>query len=83
MISILQDNLVNVLGHIPSLGYRNYETADKSSNFPFLGYFGWGQGWHNNHHKFPDRFNFGIKWWEFDPCRLFKPILELGNIRKE
>jgi stearoyl-CoA desaturase (delta-9 desaturase) len=79
MISILQDNLVNVLGHSPKLGYRNFETKDFSSNFLPLGYFGWGQGWHNNHHQYPDRFNFGIKWWEFDPCRIFIPFLKFGS----
>jgi sn-1 stearoyl-lipid 9-desaturase len=79
MISILQDNLVNVLGHSPKLGYRNYRTHDISSNFPLLGYFGWGQGWHNNHHKFPNRFDFGIKWWEFDPCVIFIPLLKIGS----
>lgn len=79
MISILQDNLVNVLGHVPKLGYRNFETDDISSNFIPLGYLGWGQGWHNNHHKYPSKFNFGIKWWEFDPCRIFTPLLRLGS----
>lgn len=81
MISILQDNLVNVFGHSPSLGYRNFETDDISSNFFFLGYFGWGQGWHNNHHKYPGNFDFGIKWWEYDPCRLFKPLLKFGSFK--
>lgn len=83
LISIVQDNLVNVLGHSPKLGYRNFNTNDLSSNFLFLGYFGWGQGWHNNHHKYPDRFNFGIKWWEFDPCRLFIPLLLLGGKQRK
>jgi stearoyl-CoA desaturase (delta-9 desaturase) len=78
-IAILQDNLTNVLGHAPKLGYRNYELNDISSNFPLLGYFGWGQGWHNNHHKFPGRFNFGVKWWEFDPCVIFIPLMKLGR----
>jgi len=82
MISILQDNLVNVLGHSPKLGYRNFDISDISSNFPFLGYFGWGQGWHNNHHKYPNRFNFGVKWWEFDPCVIFIPLLNLGSYSK-
>jgi len=79
MISILQDNLVNVLGHLPKLGYRNFDTRDSSSNFPLLGYFGWGQGWHNNHHQLPDRFNFGVKWWEIDPCIIFIPLLKIGS----
>jgi len=81
MISILQDNLVNVLGHYPKLGYRNFDTPDISSNFPLLGYLGWGQGWHNNHHKYPNWFNFGVKWWEYDPCRLFIPLLKLGSYK--
>jgi stearoyl-CoA desaturase (delta-9 desaturase) len=78
-ISILQDNLVNVMGHMPKLGYRNFDTRDRSSNFPPLGYLAWGQGWHNNHHQYPGRFNFGIKWWELDLCRIFIPLLELGS----
>lgn len=82
MISILQDNLVNVFGHAPSVGYRNYELNDISSNFPPLGYLGWGQGWHNNHHKFPGRYNFGIKWWEYDPCRIFIPLLKFGSFKE-
>lgn len=79
MISVLQDNLVNVFGHLPKLGYRNFETKDQSSNFIPLGYFGWGQGWHNNHHQEPGNFDFGVKWWEFDPCRIFIPLLESGS----
>jgi len=82
MISILQDNLVNVLGHSPKFGYRNFDTPDISSNFPPLGYLGWGQGWHNNHHQYPNRFNFGVKWWEYDPCRLFIPLLKFGSHHK-
>jgi fatty-acid desaturase len=78
-ISILQDNLVNVLGHCPKLGYRNFDTDDRSSNFAPLGYLGWGQGWHNNHHYYPQRFNFGVKWWELDLCIIFLPLIKLGS----
>jgi len=81
-ISIIQDNLVNVLGHCPRLGYRNFDTDDISSNFYLLGYLGWGQGWHNNHHKYPARFDFGVKWWEWDPCKIFLPLLKFGSISK-
>lgn len=79
MISMLQDFSVNVFGHWPALGYRNFDTNDISSNFPPLGYLGWGQGWHNNHHRYPSKFDFGIKWWEYDPCRIFIPLLKLGS----
>jgi stearoyl-CoA desaturase (delta-9 desaturase) len=80
-LSLLQDNLVNVLCHTRGLGYRNYETPapDASNNFWPLGYFGWGQGWHNNHHADVGAFSFRKKWWEFDPCVLWLPLLKLGS----
>lgn len=77
-LSLVQDNLVNVMCHT-KLGYRNFETKDKSTNIWLLGYFGWGQGWHNNHHADPAAFDFGKKWWEWDPCVVFKPLLKFGS----
>jgi stearoyl-CoA desaturase (delta-9 desaturase) len=79
-LSLLQDNLVNVFGHIKSvMGYRNFNTDDNSHNNIILGYLGWGQGWHNNHHYNPKSFDFGSgisgKWWEFDPCKIFLKFL--------
>jgi stearoyl-CoA desaturase (delta-9 desaturase) len=79
-LTLLQDNLTNIWGHRKALiGYRNFETSDLSHNNLILGYLGWGQGWHNNHHHDPKSFDFGSavsgKWWEFDPCRLFKVFL--------
>jgi fatty-acid desaturase len=44
-----------------------------------MGLLTWGQGWHNNHHYAPGNYDFGSgtsgKWWEFDPCKLFLPLL--------
>jgi stearoyl-CoA desaturase (delta-9 desaturase) len=75
-LSLLQDNLVNVFGHSQGIiGYRNFDTPDRSYNNPFFGYFGWGQGWHNNHHYDPASYDFGKRWWEFDPTRIFLPFL--------
>lgn len=79
-LCLLQDNLVNVFGHGHyGIGYRNFNTNDNSHNNWVLGYFGWGQGWHNNHHFDPKSFDFGYsvsgKWYEFDPCICFKPFL--------
>jgi fatty-acid desaturase len=80
-IGLLQDNLVNVFGHVKGwIGYRNFETKDNSQNNFILGYLAWGQGWHNNHHYAPASFDFGKgvsgKWWEIDPCIVFKPFLK-------
>lgn len=79
-LGLLQDNLVNVFGHSKGIiGYRNFETSDNSYNNLLLGYLGWGQGWHNNHHYKPSNFDFGkstsSKWWEWDPCNIFRPLL--------
>jgi len=77
LISNLQDNMVNVVGHLKlGVGYRNYDTNDNSYNQPLIAFFTWGQAWHNNHHHDPGNYNFGKKWWEFDPTRLFLPLLK-------
>lgn len=68
--------IVNVLGHMPKLGYRNHDTKDQSSNFWPLGFFGWGQGYHNNHHANPRTFNYGEKWFEFDPAKLLVYVIK-------
>ena len=59
-------SLINTLCH-SRFGYRNYELVDDlSKNNLLLGYLVWGEGWHNNHHRHPNRAKYGEKWWEFD-----------------
>lgn len=55
---------VNSIGHL--FGYRNHATHDESRNNLILGYFVWGEGWHNNHHRSPKKFYFGERWFEVD-----------------
>lgn len=81
LVGNLQDNLVNIIGHKKCLvGYRNFETSDKSYNNPIFAFLTWGQTWHNNHHYRPASYDFGTSVsgnkWEFDPCRLFLPLIE-------
>jgi len=47
-------------------GYRNFETKDLSTNNWWVALLAFGEGWHNNHHAYPDVAQAGIKWWEFD-----------------
>jgi stearoyl-CoA desaturase (delta-9 desaturase) len=84
-MGLLQDNLINILGHTKALiGYRNFNTADHSFNNLIMGFLTWGQGWHNNHHHAPGSYDFGrgvsSKWWEIDPCLIFLPFV--GPIKK-
>lgn len=77
-IALHSEGLVNAFCHGKS-GYTNFATNDQSRNIPALGYFGWGNGWHNNHHHNQSSFDFGSgmsnKWWEFDPCKIFIPFI--------
>ena len=81
-ISLIQDNFVNVIGHLKGkTGYRNFSTKDNSQNHLLLAYITWGQLFHNNHHHAPSSYNFGYGvsrlWWEIDPCVIF--LLFLGK----
>lgn len=59
-------SLINTVCHTPKLGYKTHKVADQSTNNFILGIFMWGEGWHNNHHRFQNRANIGEKWWELD-----------------
>ena len=56
--------LINSLAH--RWGYRSFETDDDSRNNPLLALLTLGEGWHNNHHKFPASVRQGLRWWELD-----------------
>jgi len=59
-------SLINTVCHTRYLGYRRYKTNDNSINNPLLGIFMWGEGWHNNHHRFQSRANIGETFFEID-----------------
>ncbi|MBH1447600.1 acyl-CoA desaturase [Stenotrophomonas maltophilia] len=56
--------VVNGLGHW--WGYRNYESADTSTNLTPWGFWIGGEELHNNHHAFPSSARFAMRRWEFD-----------------
>ncbi|AKK69507.1 DesA family fatty acid desaturase [Xanthomonas translucens] len=56
--------VVNGLGHW--WGYRNFESADTSTNLtPWALWIG-GEELHNNHHAFPSSARFSMRRWELD-----------------
>lgn len=57
---------LNTFNHV--IGYRSHDCADHSCNNRFFGYLFWGEGWHNNHHANPRKYQFGEQWWEWDPA---------------
>ena len=48
-------------------GYRRFETKDDSTNNWIVSLLTAGEGWHNNHHRFPVSARAGFAWWEIDP----------------
>ena len=55
---------INSLAHV--WGSRRYDSPDDSRNNWLLSILTLGEGWHNNHHRFPDRAKHGVAWWEID-----------------
>ena len=64
-IGPVQGAIVNWCGH--KYGYANFDNKDKSKNTVPFDFFLLGELFQNNHHKSPNRPNFGQRWFEFDP----------------
>jgi len=56
--------VINGLGHW--WGYRNFESADTSTNLTPWAFWVGGEALHNNHHAFPSSARFSMRRWEFD-----------------
>ncbi len=56
--------LVNSATH--TFGYRNFDSPDLSRNCWWVALLTFGEGWHNNHHAFPQSARHGLRWFEFD-----------------
>jgi stearoyl-CoA desaturase (delta-9 desaturase) len=55
---------INSLAH--RFGTRRYATRDDSRNNGWLAFLTLGEGWHNNHHRYPAAARQGFYWWEID-----------------
>ncbi len=47
-------------------GYRTFDSDDNSRNLWWAAILAYGEGWHNNHHTFPNVAPAGYQWWELD-----------------
>jgi stearoyl-CoA desaturase (Delta-9 desaturase) len=47
-------------------GRRAYETDDTSRNNLLVALATGGEGWHNNHHRYPWSARQGFRWWQID-----------------
>jgi stearoyl-CoA desaturase (Delta-9 desaturase) len=56
--------LVNSATHL--FGSRRFQTKDDSRNSMVIALLTFGEGWHNNHHHYPNSVRQGFYWWEID-----------------
>lgn len=69
---------INSLSHL--WGSRRYSTKDLSRNNPILAIITLGEGWHNNHHRYPGAAKNGFLWWEIDPTYYALKALSLFKL---
>jgi stearoyl-CoA desaturase (delta-9 desaturase) len=69
---------INSLAH--RFGSQRYATGDDSRNNFFLAILTTGEGWHNNHHRYPGSASQGFYWWEIDITYYVLRLLALVGI---
>ncbi|HWS73912.1 MAG TPA: fatty acid desaturase [Quisquiliibacterium sp.] len=75
--------IINGIGHY--WGYRNWDSADASTNVFPIGILIGGEELHNNHHAYGSSAKFSSKWYEFDIGWLYIRILSalgLATVRR-
>jgi stearoyl-CoA desaturase (delta-9 desaturase) len=71
---------VNSLAHV--FGRRAYDTPDTSRNNVFIAIATAGEGWHNNHHRYPFAARQGFRWWQIDVTYyVLRGLAALGIVR--
>lgn len=66
LLSPIHGAIINWFAH--KYGYRNFKVGDTSRNFLPVDFLMMGESYHNNHHKYGSRPNFGgVRWHEVDP----------------
>jgi stearoyl-CoA desaturase (delta-9 desaturase) len=82
-IPFLAAGVINGIGHY--WGYRNFQSADASTNIMPWGILIGGEELHNNHHAYATSAKLSNKWYEFDIGWLYIRILSafgLAHIKK-
>ena len=71
---------INSIAH--AFGRRMYETGDESRNSFLLALVTLGEGWHNNHHRYPGAVRQGFRWWQIDVTWYVLTVLSwIGVVR--
>jgi len=82
-IPVTAAGIINGIGHY--WGYRNFESADASTNISPWGILIGGEELHNNHHTYPTSAKFSVKPYEFDIGWVYISAMErlgLATVKK-
>ena len=66
--------VINSFCHM--IGKQRFKTGDESRNNIVLALITLGEGWHNNHHRYPGSERQGFYWWEIDISHYILKFLE-------
>ena len=70
--------IINSFTHL--IGKRRFNTSDDSRNNLIFALITLGEGWHNNHHRYPGSERQGFYWWEIDVSHYILKTLSLFGI---
>jgi len=80
VMGIFHGAIINWFAH--KYGYVNFKMNDTSKNLLPIDFLMLGESYHNNHHKYSSRPNFGFRWFEIDPVYPFIRLFDrLGIIQ--
>lgn len=82
-MSTMVSRLSNWIDHEPAFGVQLPNAKDHARNVWWWSYISFGEGWHSNHHSSPGNYQYGIKWWEFDPGKYFIRFLMFLGLAKQ
>ena len=61
-------------------GYRNFDSEDLAVNNWWVALLTFGEGWHNNHHRYGNVCPAGYRWWEIDVTWMIIRSLEMVGL---
>lgn len=72
---------INSLAHV--FGKRRFDTDDDSRNNIWLAFLTLGEGWHNNHHRYPAATRQGFYFWELDISFMLIKVFSYIGLAKD
>lgn len=73
--------LINSATHL--FGDRPFDTDDGSRNLWWVALLTFGEGWHNNHHAYPNVAKAGWQWWQVDTTWWVIRVLQAIGLAKK